>query len=467
MATSVIPPPIVSSVYASTSPHTANEPPVNDDLLFFRRKQRQLEADLQILLDAQAEGLLAGLDPTAAEDDGVSTGSTTPTAQSLNLRPRSNTPMQKSAKLGLREARKGLYTTIRRLALLKAQELEYLMPDVEECTAIAERLDAWGKKHQALRERTSQIAAGTENQRAAELRTEADNMQNEINEAEARLAQLKIQQRKLRREAQGVENTVQAKLSSYDSSLAMLEKNIRGFLEDVNLDRQSTRQGLVANGESDTFWRLPRGKRTLDLAQTAFKKEKEALLGRQQAIATEREALEDGAIVWKDVVKEVSEFERSLREDMAKLSNGSTSSSDNSEQASDGIGELLTHLDGTTTQLESKYKLAESRNWKLLVAAIGAELEAFLKGKQILERALRAATDVEPCESLVAEDGKSRTSVVDRSNTPRGGNGGEAIHELDQAFDGERHEHVVSDTDTDDDGPDPELLISHQDTDTD
>lgn len=444
---------------------------MNDDLLFFRRRQRQLEADLQILLDAQADGLLAGLDPVPAEDDGVSTGSTTPTAQSINMRARSHTPMQKSAKLSLREARKGLYTTIRRLALLKAQESDYMMPDVEECTAIVTQIEAWGKKRQGLRERTSQIEAGTDNQRASELRNEADNMQHEINETEARLSQLKTQQRRLRREAQEVDNTVQAKLSSYDSSLVMLEKNIRGFLEDGALSRLSTRQGLASNGEPDVFWTLPLGKRTLDMAQTAFTKEKDALLSRQQAIETDREALEDGAIVWKDVVKEVSEFERRLREDMGRLSHANTAppALAVAEETTSNMGELLSHLDGTTTQLESKYKLAESRKWKLLVAAIGAELEAFLKGKQILESALKAATDTENSEPLVSANIESLDINQEQRKIPREvGNGGEAIHDLDQAFDGPQRGHAASDTDTEDDGPDPELLISHhQDTDTD
>ncbi|GAB7353667.1 hypothetical protein MBLNU459_g4073t1 [Dothideomycetes sp. NU459] len=476
VAASAIPPPIVSSVYANPTPQSPNAATTatNDDLLFFRRKQRQLEADLQILLDAQADGLLAGLDPVSAEDDGASTGSTTPTAQSLNLRTRSSTPMQKSAKLSLRDARKGLYTTIRKLALLKAQESDHLLPDVEECTAIVEQLGAWEKKRQGLKARTSQIEAGTDYQRATELRRQADDMQNDINEAEARLAQLKTQQRRLRREAQEVDNTVQAKLSSYDSSLAMLEKNIKGFLEDAALDREPATQGHTHSREPDPFWRLPRGKRTLDMAQTAFTNERDMLLSKQQAVETEREALEDGAIVWKDVVKEVSEFERRLREDMARLGNGSTANpgrrakqpgmehDDDADQSSGNMGELLAHLDGTTMQLESKYKLAESRNWKLLVAAIGAELEAFLKGKQILESALTAtAEDAETDPTKEPEGHKSDLAHGSSSKAD-----GQAIHDLDQAFDDGARGRAVSDTDTEDDGPDPELLISHHDTDT-
>ncbi|KAH0149636.1 hypothetical protein KCU90_g16510, partial [Aureobasidium melanogenum] len=128
--------------------------------------------------------------------------------------------------------------------------------------------------------------------------------------------------------------------------------------------------------------------------------------------------------------------------------------------------ELLTMLEQTTTELESKHKLAETRSWKLLVAAIGAELEAFLKGKQILEAALASAVDETSLEEAKGVSGSS--GQLEGAQTPRGSkhDDGEAIRDLDKAFAAKRPTRSISDTDTEDDGPDPELLISHQDTDT-
>lgn len=124
-------------------------------------------------------------------------------------------------------------------------------------------------------------------------------------------------------------------------------------------------------------------------------------------------------------------------------------------------------LEQTTTELESKHKLAETRSWKLLVAAIGAELEAFLKGKQILEAALAS---VDGDTSSDEHRGASNSSGhLEGAQTPKGSkhDDGEAIRDLDKAFASKHPTASISDTDTEDDGPDPELLVSHQDTDTD
>jgi hypothetical protein len=48
---------------------------------------------------------------------------------------------------------------------------------------------------------------------------------------------------------------------------------------------------------------------------------------------------------------------------------------------------LISRMDRTMFYIESKLKLAESKNWKLLVCCIGAELEAFKQGREILENA--------------------------------------------------------------------------------
>ena len=55
--------------------------------------------------------MLLGLDAKPADDDALSTGSSTPTALSSKLRSNSHgsSTMQRHSKIGLREARKGLY----------------------------------------------------------------------------------------------------------------------------------------------------------------------------------------------------------------------------------------------------------------------------------------------------------------------------------------------------------------------
>ncbi|KAI5274954.1 hypothetical protein E4T47_02063 [Aureobasidium subglaciale] len=458
MSASAVPPPIVNSIYvpSSSQPSASHTMHIDDNLLLFRRKQCELEAHLQLLLDAQADALLSGLDAPLSEDDALSTGSSTPTASALNSKSR---PSTKPEKIGLRHARVGLYATIRRLAQLKAQESQYLAPSLDHFASIVDQLDVWQKKSNALRSRANQIRSGDDHKRALDLHKQADDMQIEIGELEARLSRLKDDQRKLRAEAQEIDNTVDARLTSYTTSLALVEDSVQGFLHDAS---SSHRTAVINVTDMERFWQAPPQSRTLTSAKDVFSRERDSLLEKRRISDTEREALEEGAIVWRDVVKQVSTFERTLARAMSQMSKQSQPQSGSPTETK----ELLTMLEQTTTELESRHKLAEARNWKLLVAAIGAELEAFLKGKQILEAALAAVSgdpDVEDSRGTSSSSGH-----LEGTQTPRGGkhDGGEAIRDLDKAFAAKRPTPSISDTDTEDDGPDPELLVSHQDTDT-
>ncbi|KAK8196031.1 hypothetical protein M8818_007183 [Zalaria obscura] len=486
MAASIVPPPIVSSVYLSSprQPSSQTSPAMPTSLALFRRKQQQLEGDLQILLDAQAEALVVGAESNI--EDQASTGSSTPTIQSLSLRARSRTPVRKLVKLSLRSARRAIHTTIRKLALLKAQEAQYLDPDVEECAAVLEQIEAWERKRHALEQGTNKIKSGQRSEKVIRLRNEADNLQHEINDVEARLAELKQQQRRLRKEAEEVENMVQAKLSSYTTSLSTLEADVTRFLQNAKPGRRSAdaRYSAEDGAEHDTFWQLPPNRRTLEMAKDTWAAERDMLVRKQNEVESEQEALQDGALVWKDVVKEVTEFETKLRGEMAALSKdhaereekrqGSSEEdgtlNDGQNETSSGIDRVLALLDQTTGQLQSQLKLAESHNWRLLMCAIGAELDAFQKGRLVLEEALgigRPDGD-EPSTSAFLTSAKDPDScaVTSRDATSKDNNSDDEIQDLDNAFDGRRHENGTSDPETDDDGPDPELLISHQDTDT-
>ena len=480
----MVPRPIVATVYSQSARHQPDLPgqlptqtgnPAQEPSLF-HTKQRQLEADLQLLLDAQAHGLLAALTAQPSDDDAVSTGSSTPTALSINM-PTTSISAQRSPKIGLRQARKAIYTTMRRLALLKTHEFDCLTPEVEECSAIVDQLDKWHQKRERLQERTRQIHQGDEHKRASDLRRKADDMQANINQLEATLAQLKTQQTKLRRDALDCENEVQANLSSYTATLNMLDKDSKTYL--THLQREKSLPAFTPLDRSDT------STSPLRTARRMFHARRTQLRSRQAQIEEEKDALEQGAVVWKHVVKDVSDFERKLQEDMTRMSLGKTKprarpaqdkgdTPVDDEAADQGMQSLLEKLDQTTSHLEVKYKLAETRHWNLLVAAIGAELEAFLKGKAILEDALALSAQGTQDSNLAehAHDDSADPSIYDNFRTPgtsviRHVDDGQAIRDLDHAFDS-KHDGsgaAASDTDTEDDGPDPELLISHQDTD--
>lgn len=475
MRDSMIPPPIVNSIYIQPSQSSTHRHVGVDHRQSFwiQQKQRQLEDHLQVLLDAQAEGLLTGSEGVPQEDDGVSTGSSTPTVRSMNLNARDRT-RQRRRKIGLQDARRHIQRTMRMLALLQVEELRQLEPDFEECSATLEQIETWERKRKGLRKRTDGIQSGDEHQQAEALRHRANTMQAEIDELEDRLLNLKRTQKKLHREAEDIENRVQAKLSPYTSSLTMLERDIQRFLSEAT----PTQASHTMDDQAVEFWQFPTKRRTLEMAKETWTKEKETLLQKQDFADAGREALEEGAVVWSDVVKEVSDFESRIREDMLQQPDvlGCDEPNPMAFRLST-MKRILERMDQVLPQLESKYKLAETRGWKLLICAIGAELEAMRKGRRFL------AADIASAEGSSGGDtGQSNghDSDIDLAglnvaskdshgdNTHSDGDGG--IEQLDHAFQTQESasNNGARDIDTsEDDGPDPELLISHQDTDTD
>ncbi|KAI9703385.1 MAG: hypothetical protein M1820_005857 [Bogoriella megaspora] len=471
MASYVPPPPIAASMVnlpvRSVAP-VAHEP---ETILALHRREAQLQADLQHLLDAQAEGLTAGLTggvPESIPEDLTSNGSSTPIA-SLSFRPssygRSMTVAEsrrpEPPKLGLGGARRGLWRTIRKLAAVKDEEVTLIGRDIEDNGEVLGRIDTWEQKRDGLQASIRNIEQDSEEgSRAKNLRKEAQELGVEIQEIEARLAEMKSRHRMMIHEVGRLENAVQAQMSSYRESLGIVEKEIRGFLEQPPsgaTDMGLPRGGRKGKGRVDDFTTLPPRRRNLELAKTHWEERRRDLDRRREGVEFEKEALEEGAVVWKDVVDEVMDFEGKLRNHMRSM-RGEHLQSEKGEEGQ-ALKTLLKSMDQTAVQVESKFKLAEARDWKLLVCCIGAELEAFKQGREILE------------DALVDGEGKDEQSPIRSSHDDLRELNGGLLGQDPAAMTGSR-ESVIrlnktkkKDYDTEDDEPDPELLISHQDTD--
>ncbi|KAK3629487.1 hypothetical protein LTR56_018026 [Elasticomyces elasticus] len=454
MAASIIPPPIVQSTYAG-SPRPAPKsvvferpvpPPIDD-------RQSELEADLQFLLDAQAEGLVQGWEG-GVPDDHTSTGSTTPTAQSVRSSSgrRKARPLRK--KPGLRSARKGIYNSIVALSAVKGDELRAIDAETREKEDTLSQIDEWEQKRQGLEEATRHVDESKDTVRLQRLRQEADVLQEEIDSVELQLADLKARQRKLLRHAEQAENAVQAKLASYTSSLSLLEADVKRFLA-------STHGGHRTQDASTSMWKLPAKRRTLDMAREQWTAEKDHLQQDRASVEHERAALVEGAAVWKEVITHVAHFEKQMRSSMTDLSSSQSAwdeepspSNDNPER----LRELLGNLDSVLGHLETRFAVATNRDWKLLIAAIGAELDALRQGRQILQNVLGVTADTaaESDDLVDAEDHiPSPDEIV--------GNGGDAIHQLDRSFETARRQrgNITEDSSEDDAHPE-ELLFSRQ-----
>ncbi|QIW97249.1 hypothetical protein AMS68_002767 [Peltaster fructicola] len=444
MSASMIPPPIVQSTYKSSPKHSTvlssrsmviEKPPSSANL------ESELHADLQFLLDAQAEGLIRGLEH-GTSDEASSAGSTTPTLRTQGSVPRQvNRPVRK--KLGLRTARKGIYSCMLALAAIKDEDIESTDQSLQEKDATLAQIDGWEKKRIGLQEATSKVDGEEETIRVQRLHQESDVLQDEINKVETHLMELKMKQRQLLKQATALENAVQAKLSSYTTSINLLENEIKTFLSSKQAEE------TIKDGKQ-SIWQLPPGRRTLDLAKEQVALEKHDLQAHSESVLLERDALNEGSKIWKNVVGQVSEFERRLRSEMAMLSSmtDSTMAWDDTPQptAADRLSELYKHMLELIAHLESQVELAEQRNWRLLIAAIGAELDALRRGKTILDSLVmqpQPQPQPQPHSYEDEESGSSSKGPTERHTRARNGQ-------------------LVN---NDDDDPDPELLFSVQDID--
>jgi hypothetical protein len=455
MVASIIPPPIVRSIYTSSTPSvalgksTVFKPPIVSDT-----REHELHADLQFLLDAQAEALARGLENGNAGDGG-STGSTTPTAKSAKSSIARPVTKPARKRLGLRSARKGLYTTIAALSGLKKEELQALDAEFEDAEGKLQKIETWTTKRGRLEEASSSVDSGEDAVRVQRLQQEADALQDSIQEVETQLADMKGRHRKLARQIAAVENSTQAKLASYTQSISLLETDVQRFLS--NQPSTALAQADDSNGQL-SVWQLPPKRRTLEMAKDFYTGERDALDERRQRVEQEREALEQGGLMWKDVAVAVTEFEKRVRGEMsgANMVNSGQAWDDSPQATStERLRELLVQMGAVIEDLREKFHQAEEKNWKLLIAAIGAEMDALEQGRTILESVL-GEPQSESDSVILDADGRGDAAISALDS-------GDEIRGLDKSFETARRRASQGDTD---DEPDPELLFSRQDTDT-
>lgn len=453
----MIPPPIVRSIY-----HTPQSVPVEakivDRPLQADDRQIELEADLQFLLDAQADGLIRGLGGAGAGTRGEnvdrsSAGSTTPTMQSF--RSTSTRTMRKPSRRqpGLRSARRGIYRSIVALATLKDEELHDIEAVIRGNRKTLEQIETWETKQKRLHEASHGMDENEDMTRIQRLQSEAESVQGEIYKVELQLAEMKTKHHKLIKQAAAIENSVQAKRASYTSSLRMLEDDIQRFLSfkpSGEETRPASREGKLS------VWQLPPRRRNLEMAKEYWSKQHKLSVSQRKQTQVEKEALVEGASLWEEAVTEITAFEKQLREEMASLAPSLTDSHSAWEEsptttASERLQGLIQQMDQLTTSLQHKLTASHGRNWKLLIVAIGAELDALRRGRDILAGVLGDT------------DGGDKDEAA-HDHLVEGSHGGEMIDQLDKSFMTARG---AADAE-DDDHPNPELLFSKQeDTDTD
>lgn len=431
----------------------------HDPLLYIERQVKHIQRHLQILIDAQSEGLLAGL-TGSRQDDVLSNDSPARTSSDLSSsRGPSTVPVRQPGKrkIGLRAAREGILKFIYDLLKLREEERGIIRVQIDARKDALMEIDQFSSKRAGLEESISAIRNDPDGEHSRKLREEARNLEADIKELENRLYEMKARHRHVLDEISQIENSVEAKLSSYKASLSLVESGIRKYLQNPPLEP------LASTAKDATFYSLDPKRRTLGMAQEHWKNEQTQLGNRQREVDMEIGALEEGGDVWKQVVAEISGFEKRLKAEMRRfIQTQSQLLQPDESVANKPKGEqvkgILEDLENTTRFVARKLDLAEEKDWRLLVCCIGAELEALNEARDMLFSAFdvseeedQPAPEREPIdEGPKDERGESHTDPhdVDNPEPP-----------ADLLKDADSHSHDPVFRSEDDEEPDPAWLL--------
>ncbi|RMZ79216.1 hypothetical protein DV738_g3526, partial [Chaetothyriales sp. CBS 135597] len=464
------PPAIVLGDYEEGK-STIKAPPLSASTLHYEdaflpveRAAKALQRNIQTYLDAQSERLAthARHNDDYGVDDDVSSAASPSPSTSLNRSTAMSwrqpagiktvpirQPPQK--KISLRGSRRGLARAMDELVQLKEQELRIIERESQGRERALQQTEAFKSKRISLQAGIEALR-GEDNQAAASsLREAAHRVEAEIGELEKRLIELRTRHAHLIDHAQQLENAHDSKLSSYTSSLALLEKETAQFLR-----APPVRSSLSA--EPAGMYALRPDRRTLDMAQEQWEHEQSQLAQRKADAESELGALEQGAGLWRDSVQKISDYEQELGK-LVKTNGGSNNT------ASENWSRLLTQLDTLVADVSSALAVAESRGWNLLICCLGAELEALQEARVLLGGG--SSTDGLGEDSQPSKESTLvTTEAVDLLNGIDASLGGVKVNGSNESLEDTLHhahgwqkEHVEADTDNDE--PSPDFLVSH------
>lgn len=353
----------------------------DDPFIAVDRAAATLQKTLQSLLDFQSSALT---DRTSnGEDDNASQSSITPTQSattgSMRGSQRGNSgvvPVRqpRKKKLTLKAARQGIGRSMQEFISLKNEELRIAQVERTNRQVSLDKISDFETKREAVDYEIGLLRSTADSDQYRSLRDEAENVEKQINDLEDQLMELKARHRHLLDKKAEQENASAGQLSSYQGTLAAIDRDIREFLR-----RPPVKQGLgprLLSAEAHTaskqdLYVLNPKRRTLQLARQQWAHELDLLNNHEADIKKETQALTEGAHTWKQVVIRIDEFETLLRQSLK--SNGSET-----------VQGILPLLDETLIFLQQTLNHAELQDWRLLVCAIGAELEAFKEARALL-----------------------------------------------------------------------------------
>ena len=431
-----------------SSPSILLPPPANapsnaspsETLLALSRQTAFLQQTLQDLLDAQSNGLLAGLgrapQPAARAKSPASQKDVR--LSSPPSRSGSRAPPQLHAggngrpqDLPLSAARRQIHTTLLSLASVKSTYSTLLASEISSRTSFLAHLDKLVSKKSSLEAEIVSISTGAHGlDGVTKLEAEEQNLATEIRQLEDRLAEKKARLIHVRRRREEKRNTLDARLSSWKGALGEVERQLNSSAtsgRDIDHGLVSTLRQQASDTKNETtggedVWSLPQDRRTVEMIREAVETERKLLETHQLEAEKECEACVEGAEVWKGVVRSVRKVEKRLEKELNMLGgygaetgiggsvkdkarstsfgsattgsdvNGALGNGNEISTSQEGMKGMLELMGQTAEGLERQLRGVEDKGWNLLVCSIGGELEALIEGREMLEKVLGIST---------------------------------------------------------------------------
>ncbi|KAI0473514.1 hypothetical protein GGR56DRAFT_647790 [Xylariaceae sp. FL0804] len=378
--------PFWESMFVSRADPNADRPHSNVDRTFrtIHRRERQLEKELQDLLDAQSYALERNLYSISQEEDSqrsrtpdseVSTGQVMPVRQPRKRR------------LTKKEARIGIARVMNEMSDLKDEEEAYI------AAALAERKGALSRLRNLTTQRKSITAEmrTIEHDREQPAKSRIRDMErahdivcDEIDKTEKRLRQLKRDKTSLERKLQEAKSTVDSELSGYKGALRECDRKIAeimGFpgvqvleVEDLVIQHAELRSLIGEHITGFEFLGLRPERRTMPMAKDWWEGELRILEVRKTAVDRERAALDEGSQLWQDALELLDSSDARLKTAFGLLSQYSYDRPNAKlQEPADVLVEQYRHCAATITKLLDMVGHAEKQRWNPLVIALGAE----------------------------------------------------------------------------------------------
>ncbi|RYO78183.1 hypothetical protein DL766_003655 [Monosporascus sp. MC13-8B] len=372
---------------------------VDDTFREIARRERQMQKELQKLLDAQAAAIEQKLDdsPFSGKGKPRDAGNVTPKNKRTEQSPTQpvipvRQPPEKTLSLG--QARSHIIGVMQMLASLKTEEDAYIASALAERKAGLSKLTMLKNQHQQIKKDIHEIEKDPADVLTNEIRTiegEVQTVSSQIEEYKRLLKRAEQTKAALERRLEEAKSEAESRLSGYKGALRECEAGMRDLvrrprirvLEPAQFRNQGEEgeAGAAADGHITgiEFFRLRPERRTLPMARDWWEGEMAVLERRRAAVERERAALEEGERVWADVIDTIERHEEQLA--------GALSGSGSPADVLRGQWDLLQEV---TAKLERTLAHVEGRSWRLLVAAVGAELSVYHDAREMLRSILRS-----------------------------------------------------------------------------